>query len=167
MQLCFNKDPMKGLYYDDDGQPYHDDIPLDSKVQFQELNVFFTLNNNPSTFSLRTSCISEVSLEMLLMISDVVASCESKNPTSCLRTASRNLYLILITCLSLVLLQQYPSAKYTSLIRFQNMPQIYGLSTVENEKQNLVKFTHKSNHQDCQSQVSKVECTLQKAKKHK
>lgn len=62
------------------------------------------------TFSLRTSWIREVSLEMLSMISAVVASCESKNPTSCLRMASKYMYLILSTCLSLVLLQQYPSA---------------------------------------------------------
>lgn len=47
---------------------------------------------------------------MLLMISEVVASCESKNPTSCLRTASKYLYRILSTWRSLVRLQQYPSA---------------------------------------------------------
>lgn len=55
--------------------------------------------------------MSEASLEMLLMISEVVASCESKKPTSCRSMACRYRYLILSTCLSLVLLQQYPSAK--------------------------------------------------------
>ncbi|KAM7514916.1 hypothetical protein LguiA_004499 [Lonicera macranthoides] len=48
----------------------------------------------------------EVSLEILLVISEVVASYESKKPTSCLSTASKYLYLIFNTCLSLVLLQQ-------------------------------------------------------------
>jgi len=43
------------------------------------------------TFSLRTSWMREVSFDMLLMISEVVASCESKNPTSCLMTASKYL----------------------------------------------------------------------------
>jgi len=51
----------------------------------------------------------EVSVEMVWMISEVEIS-ESKNETSCRRTASRYVRRIFITCLSLVLLQQYPSA---------------------------------------------------------
>lgn len=62
------------------------------------------------TFSLRTSWMREVSFEMLLMISEVFASWESNKPTSCLSTAFKYLYRILSTCLSPVLLQQYPSA---------------------------------------------------------
>ena len=67
------------------------------------------MKNKVCTFSLRTSCKREVSFDILLTTSDVVASCESKNPTSCLSTASKYLCLIFNTCLSLVLLQQYPS----------------------------------------------------------
>jgi hypothetical protein len=40
----------------------------------------------------------------------VVASCESKKATSCRRMACRYRCLIRSTCLSLVRLQQYPSA---------------------------------------------------------
>ena len=62
------------------------------------------------TFSLRTSWMRDASLEMLLMISEVVASCESKKPTSCRRMACRYRCRIRSTCRSLVRLQQYPSA---------------------------------------------------------
>jgi len=62
------------------------------------------------TFSLRTSWMWEASLEMLFMISEVVASCESKKPTSCRRMACRYRFRIRSTCRSLVQLQQYPSA---------------------------------------------------------
>jgi hypothetical protein len=62
------------------------------------------------TFSLRTSWMWEASLEMLFMISEVVASCESKKPASCRRMACRYRYRIRSTCRSLVRLQQYPSA---------------------------------------------------------
>jgi hypothetical protein len=65
------------------------------------------------TFSLRTSWMWEASLEMLFMISDVVASCESKKPASCRRMACRYRYRIRSTCRSLVRLQQYPSAIFS------------------------------------------------------
>lgn len=61
------------------------------------------------TFSLRKSWITMLSLEMLVMTSDVLVTCKSKYATSCLSIALKYLDLILAACLSPVLVQQYPS----------------------------------------------------------
>lgn len=78
---------------------------LVSKLKGQEKNkllVLFFLH----TFSLITSWITRLSLETLVMTSDVLLTCKSKYATSCLNTALRYLTLILAACLSPVLVQQ-------------------------------------------------------------
>lgn len=55
--------------------------------------------------------MTRLSLETLAMTSAVLATCRSKYPTSCLRTAFKYLIRSLDACLSAVLVQQNPSKK--------------------------------------------------------
>lgn len=99
-------------------------------------------NKNKKTFSLRTSWITRLSFETLVITSAVLLTCKSKYPTSCLKTAFRYLALILVACLSPVLDQQNPSGN-TKI----NENESYLPFIIPWEKQTLKKKTYLENKQ--------------------